>query len=127
MIKREKWLKDQKERSKKFRDNNKAKLLEKKTKYVDYTRKLISRWKVIKGCDECGYNKCSYNLHLAHIDKSTKRKQNTSNTAINPGWSINTIKTELNKCRVLCANCHGEETVIKGDCHINTSRIRWRK
>lgn len=70
---------------------------------------VVARWKKIKGCCECGYNKHHAALHLDHIDPETKHKKG-SPRAYDSGWSMSRIKEELSKCRVLCANCHGINT-----------------
>jgi hypothetical protein len=57
-------------------------------------------------CCKCGYNKCPWALDFHHIDPATK-----SFTISADGFtrSFNKIKDELNKCILLCANCHREE------------------
>ena len=55
-------------------------------------------------CTNCGYKRSIAALIFHHIDPSTKdfsiaRKYNLS-------WKR--IKTELDKCELLCANCHAE-------------------
>jgi hypothetical protein len=56
------------------------------------------------GCEICGYNKCVRNLQFHHKDPSKKdfgisRKQN---------WNIEKLKKEVDKCILVCSNCHGE-------------------
>jgi predicted XRE-type DNA-binding protein len=59
-------------------------------------------------CKGCGYNKCQAALTFHHLDKNTKSFQLSSNTKI--FRSINQISkeivNELDKCDLLCANCH---------------------
>jgi hypothetical protein len=56
-------------------------------------------------CSKCGYNKCIAALEFHHLDPSEK----------DPKWSnmktrsFDKIKPELDKCVLLCANCHREE------------------
>lgn len=64
--------------------------------YVDY-----------KGgqCVLCGYNKCIEALDFHHVDDQTKEfgiahKGKT--------LSLEKVKTELDKCVLLCSNCHRE-------------------
>ena len=66
---------------------------------------LVGRWKVRKGCRQCGYNKHPQALHLNHVDPTTKW-QTGKCSAIRAEWSKETVKAELAKCEVLCANCH---------------------
>ena len=56
-------------------------------------------------CSKCGYNKCLNALDFHHLDPSIKE--------INPSQlmrfsSFDKIKSELDKCTLLCANCHRE-------------------
>ncbi len=59
-------------------------------------------------CSICGYNKCLGSMDFHHIDPKTKE------FSISPGmyryfyknWEL--LKQELDKCILLCANCHGE-------------------
>lgn len=55
-------------------------------------------------CCRCGYNKCLSSLHLHHTDPTEKEF-----TISSKSYSWERIKEELNKCILLCANCHGEE------------------
>jgi len=65
-------------------------------------------------CKECGYDKCNASLTFHHKDKSDKLFNISIKTKMNLK-SINDIneeiKTELNKCEVLCANCHFEKDI----------------
>ena len=71
---------------------------------------LIGRWKKIKGCAHCGYNKHPAALVLDHLDQSTKDRNKKGQRAYNPLWSRMRIKQELAKCQVLCANCSNVRT-----------------
>ena len=55
-------------------------------------------------CQICGYNKCNRNLHFHHVD------QNTKEFSVGRYFSrrLQKVIEELNKCVLLCANCHGE-------------------
>ena len=80
-----------------------------KASYKRNKRDLLARYKLMKGCAECGYKKHQSALHFAHIDRSLK-SHNKSNGVLYD-WSKDRIKAELKVCRVLCANCHAIETV----------------
>ena len=74
-----------------------------------YMRKKRNKKKAIeyKGgcCNKCGYNKCDAALHFHHLDplyKSFEISQNLSGS-----WEL--IRIELDKCILLCMNCHLEE------------------
>ena len=64
-------------------------------------------------CKKCGYNKCQAALSFHHLDKSTKLFEISSNTKIFRSiLDINKeIKTELDKCDILCMNCHLSEDI----------------
>jgi len=56
-------------------------------------------------CSKCGYNKCNAALEFHHLDPSQKDKNYTNNRFLN----FEKLKPELDKCVLLCANCHREE------------------
>ena len=66
---------------------------------------LARRYKLMKGCVVCGYKEHHVALHYNHIDPSTKVR-NVSRAA-----SIKTVKEEIRKCEVLCANCHAVKSL----------------
>ena len=55
-------------------------------------------------CSVCGYDKCSQALEFHHTDPSTKELEISCNK--NPAWSK--LQAELDKCILVCANCHRE-------------------
>jgi hypothetical protein len=87
----------------------------------DLYKYQINRWRNIKikavkfmggSCVRCGYNDHPAALQFHHLDPSTKLT----------GWtklrlkSWNKITEELQKCIMLCANCHSiEHTFSKYD------------
>lgn len=59
-------------------------------------------------CSSCGYNKCLAALEFHHNIPSEK------DFVVNTGKTRNfteEVKKELDKCSLLCANCHREEHV----------------
>lgn len=54
-------------------------------------------------CQIRGYNKCIQALEFYHLDST---KKDFSPSGITKSWG--TIKKELDKCILLCANCHRE-------------------
>jgi hypothetical protein len=67
---------------------------------------FTQRVKLRYGCSECGYKKCATSLHFDHIDPTTKK--NVVSKLVKQ--SMKQLKNEMRKCRILCANCHGEHT-----------------
>jgi hypothetical protein len=64
---------------------------------------FLREYKVQKGCCRCGYNEHPAALDFHHRDPSTK-KFNISNSLSSRNW--NKILEEVDKCDILCANCH---------------------
>ena len=84
---------------------------------------LIGRWKMIKGCQKCGFKAEHFcQLDLDHINPDDN-KGKRSGHAIYTNWSIKRIKQELAKCQVLCKMCHSEKTYLEGDYLVNKSYI----
>lgn len=55
-------------------------------------------------CSSCGYNKCQAALEFHHVNPKEKDKNyHNFKTEFNER-----LKNELNKCILLCANCHKE-------------------
>lgn len=55
-------------------------------------------------CVVCGYDKCIWALDFHH--RESEKKEFTISKYTNHGWNI--MKLELDKCDLLCANCHRE-------------------
>ena len=71
-------------------------------------RKRVKEWALeYKGekCEKCGYNKCSEALEFHHLDPNEK-DFSLSDRDLKLDWVL--IKQELDKCILLCANCHRE-------------------
>lgn len=56
-------------------------------------------------CAYCGYQKCAAALEFHHIDSSTK-SFGIGAKGFSKSWDK--IKTELDKCQLICSNCHKE-------------------
>lgn len=56
-------------------------------------------------CVKCGYNKCIGALEFHHLDPTTKDKDYFNSRG---GLTVD-LKKELDKCILICANCHREE------------------
>lgn len=56
-------------------------------------------------CIKCGYSKCIEALDFHHRDR--KEKEHTPSVIILK-WAWERVKKELDKCDLLCANCHRE-------------------
>lgn len=83
-------------------------------------RKRSAKWrlaqihKLAHGCADCGYNANAYALQFDHVRGD--KKQAVSDL-IRSDYSWNTIKEEMSKCEVVCANCHAIRTQSRGQHH----------
>ena len=67
-------------------------------------RRVIHNLK-INGCAICGYNKCDNALDFHHTNPQDKK---FGINICNMGFAEKRIAEELNKCILLCKNCHYE-------------------
>jgi hypothetical protein len=82
---------------------------------AEYLRKAVSKRRKLlremareyKGgkCEKCGYSKCPRALSFHHLDPS-KKDFGLSERGLTRSWEK--IKKEIEKCILLCANCHME-------------------
>jgi hypothetical protein len=56
-------------------------------------------------CERCGYNRCIDALEFHHADP-TQKDFNISSKGYTRSWKR--VQAELDKCVMLCANCHRE-------------------
>lgn len=55
-------------------------------------------------CEKCGYSKCNRALEFHHLNPKNK-KFNISGSHCR-SWEV--VKEELDKCILVCSNCHKE-------------------
>jgi 5-methylcytosine-specific restriction endonuclease McrA len=67
---------------------------------------IIQEEKLRKGCARCGYVEHAAALDFDHLDSKTKVRDISKMHTV----SIQKLKLEMNKCQVLCANCHRIKT-----------------
>ena len=70
-------------------------------------RLRLSKEKVEAGCSECGYNEHPKALDYHHVEDN---KVESISQMLATGHSIDDIEKEIEKCIVLCSNCHRAET-----------------
>lgn len=63
----------------------------------------VRNYKAANGCFCCG-EKEPVCLDFHHLDSSEKEVAIAN--ALTNGWSFKRIKKEIDKCVILCANCH---------------------
>lgn len=55
-------------------------------------------------CSKCGYDRCMDALEFHHVDPTQKE----FHLGERRGLSIDKLRTELDKCILVCRNCHTE-------------------
>lgn len=65
----------------------------------------VNEYKLAMGCSRCGYDRCAAALEPHHLGDKTA---NVS-ALCRRGMVWATILAELEKCEIVCANCHREE------------------
>jgi hypothetical protein len=69
----------------------------------------LSKFKLsLDGCENCGYDKHPRALQFHHIDPDNKTMG--VSRMIQNSFSWDEILNEIDKCELLCANCHAIET-----------------
>jgi hypothetical protein len=65
---------------------------------------MVTDYKMARGCIRCGYRTHPNALELHHRDPEDKDLE--IHEAVFFGWDR--LRLEIEKCDVLCANCHRE-------------------
>lgn len=64
-------------------------------------RKQVIDYKLAKGCTDCGYNEDAWALEFDHLgNKAFIISRHIQS------YSWDKLKLEIDKCEVVCANCH---------------------
>lgn len=84
-----------------YRHSDNYKVVSKKRK--DSIVNWFKEYKKGLACETCGENHPAC-LQFHHKDRNEKAMEVSQ--AVLRKWSIETIKKEIEKCQVLCANCH---------------------
>lgn len=77
-----------------------------RSRVLSRRRDLVAWLKLFKtscACSRCGENHPA-TLDFHHLDRAAK--EIGINTVARRGWSLARIKREIEKCEVLCSNCH---------------------
>ena len=85
---------------------NKDKYLKRAKDHRIKKRQFLYDYFLSHPCEECGESRPEC-LDFDHIDRQTK-KHNISKKRDSLGWEE--LLTEMDKCRILCANCHRVHT-----------------
>lgn len=100
---REYYLRTKKQTQEYYKEN-KDRFAETNKKIRARNRKIINEIKVKSGCSRCGWNEHPSALEYHHLDPSAKKLAVAR--FVNFSYGIETILQEIDKCTLLCANCH---------------------
>jgi transcription elongation factor Elf1 len=93
------------EKRKEYRREWYSKNKESERAHIQRRKKEIKKW-VSKYKSKLKCSKCEEN-HPATMDFHHKGKKDQQiSKMVNDGYSVNRIKKEMEKCEILCANCH---------------------
>lgn len=98
---------------------------------IEYRKKWVNCYKMVNGCCLCGYNKHPSALCFDHMNQEEKHEitKNGYSKRSNAGgmfmlygkkYSTDILINEIKKCRIVCHNCHMEQTHSKCDVKKNT-------
>jgi len=93
-----------KERMQRYRIKNPGKERARIVAKQKEKRVIISAYKIGKGCSKCGYKEYACALDFHHIIPKNKNKAIAR--MIDDNYSLDAIFKEIQKCVILCANCH---------------------
>lgn len=95
---------------KKWYEKNKARHVENVTKrkkeIIARVTKFVYELKERTPCADCGINYPAYIMDFDHLED---KKYQISNM-IQSGYDMPTVQKEIDKCDIVCANCHRERT-----------------
>lgn len=76
-------------------------------------RKAIKEWvdSLKTKCVKCGYDRCIEALEFHHEDEDDKVR--SISRMMRNNWGRKRILAEIEKCVVLCANCHREQRFMR--------------
>lgn len=86
---------------------NKAEIIRKRDEWREILRDRIIQYKLEKGCMDCGYKDHYAALEFDHV-RGTKEYNISEMPSKGCGWEK--IQREIDKCEIVCANCHRVRT-----------------
>lgn len=99
------------------KDRPKKMVAQKQAKRTELKRRCVQ----YKGgrCEICGFDKYLSALEFHHVDPSSKERNIASLGVRN--WNFERVKAELDKCVLVCANCH--RGIHSGDLHYSRDSV----
>ena len=79
----------------------------------DVIREKINQYKLQAGCVDCGYDKHPHALELDHLPDSEKFR--AIGAMLSQYYTWEAIQKEMEKCEVVCANCHRIRTATRSN------------
>lgn len=89
-----------------YNGNRKQKIRDRNDRNRADLKKYTNQIKIKKCCSVCGYNKNPFALDFHHTDEKSKFK--SVSEIIRDVSSMDVLKAEIDKCILLCSNCHRE-------------------
>lgn len=96
----------------KHKDRVKAKIKKHKQAYNRTTKKVIQDYKSNHPCSDCHKQYPHYVMEFDHVPGRGKKTMEVSK-CLALGWKLERILKEIEKCDVVCANCHRLRTFGK--------------
>jgi len=96
-------IEDQRAASRRHYLENKVQYLDRNKLYRQKIQQFIQQVKSSTPCADCGTKYPYYVMDFDHLDG--KNKVNTINYLASTG-RIGAVKSEIQKCELVCANCH---------------------
>ena len=93
-----------------------------KKKNSEKRRKFLNRVKMKYGCHSCGYRAHPAALDFDHQNQSEKRFTIGTRDA---NTSMEKLKEEIRKCKILCANCHRISSYENGHCKTGQAKHKF--
>lgn len=75
-------------------------------------KRFVDEYKKNSGCKTCGYNKCASALIFHHHQYNKEAK---ISRLVGSGAGLERVKKEIEKCNVMCSNCHLEFHYATGE------------
>lgn len=108
------WYEANKERRAKIRQQwfeaNRERQMDLQARWAMERRQKLAEYKLERGCAVCGYRDHPAALHFDHLPG--KGKTGTVSQIYKRKWE--TVLKEIEKCQILCANCHAIATAERG-------------
>ena len=90
-------------------------------KYKRERRDLVYEFKLSNPCTSCGESNPIV-LEFHHLNP--KEKRNDVSNMASHGYSVKSIEEEIEKCIILCANCHRKKTAKQQNWHSHKRKER---